>query len=90
MRPVRHEGHDWLFALDGQLHVEHDQESTTLRAGDSVSARVPHRFGRAPRRVPRGRHDAAGAAPVTVPTRVDHSSGSTSEAISSTVDSLPA
>ncbi|WP_229679978.1 helix-turn-helix domain-containing protein [Saccharopolyspora thermophila] len=46
VRPVRHEGHDWLYVLDGKLHVEFDHESTTLRAGDSVSfsARVPHRL----------------------------------------------
>ncbi|MCI2418666.1 XRE family transcriptional regulator [Saccharopolyspora sp. K220] len=46
VRPVRHEGHDWLFVLGGQLLVEFDQESTTLRAGDSVSfsASVPHRL----------------------------------------------
>ncbi|MEV0698495.1 XRE family transcriptional regulator [Saccharopolyspora sp. NPDC050389] len=46
VRPVRHEGHDWLYVLSGQLHVEFDQGTTTLRAGDSVSfsARVPHRL----------------------------------------------
>jgi transcriptional regulator with XRE-family HTH domain len=46
VRPVQHEGHDWLFVLSGQLHVEFDQGATTLRAGDSVSfsARVPHRL----------------------------------------------
>ncbi|MGW5644717.1 helix-turn-helix domain-containing protein [Saccharopolyspora sp. NPDC003752] len=46
VRPVRHEGHDWLYVLSGQLHVEFDQGTTTLRAGDSVSfsSRVPHRL----------------------------------------------
>ncbi|PKW13600.1 helix-turn-helix domain-containing protein [Saccharopolyspora spinosa] len=46
VRPVRHEGHDWLYVLSGQLHIEFDQGATTLRAGDSVSfsARVPHRL----------------------------------------------
>ncbi|MFI0465053.1 helix-turn-helix domain-containing protein [Saccharopolyspora sp. 5N102] len=46
VRPVRHEGHDWLYVLSGRLHVEFDQGTTTLRAGDSVSfsARVPHRL----------------------------------------------
>lgn len=46
VRPVRHEGHDWLYVLTGQLHVEFDQGATTLRAGDSVSfsSRVPHRL----------------------------------------------
>ncbi|MBB5154167.1 helix-turn-helix domain-containing protein [Saccharopolyspora phatthalungensis] len=46
VRPVQHEGHDWLYVLSGQLHVEFDQGATTLSAGDSVSfsARVPHRL----------------------------------------------
>ncbi|MFB9566656.1 cupin domain-containing protein [Saccharopolyspora hordei] len=46
VRPVRHEGHDWLYVLSGQLHVDFEQGATTLRAGDSVSfsARVPHRL----------------------------------------------
>lgn len=46
VRPVKHEGHDWLYVLSGQLHVDFDQGATTLRAGDSVSfsARVPHRL----------------------------------------------
>ncbi|TDD56648.1 helix-turn-helix domain-containing protein [Saccharopolyspora elongata] len=46
VRPVRHEGHDWLYVLSGRLHVEFDQGTTTLRAGDSVSfsSRVPHRL----------------------------------------------
>jgi transcriptional regulator with XRE-family HTH domain len=46
VRPVRHEGHDWLYVLSGQLHVEFEQDSTTLSAGDSVSfsSKVPHRL----------------------------------------------
>lgn len=46
VRPVKHEGHDWLYVLSGQLHVDFEQGATTLRAGDSVSfsARVPHRL----------------------------------------------
>lgn len=46
VRPVRHEGHDWLYVLSGRLHIEFDQDSTTLRAGDSVSfsSKVPHRL----------------------------------------------
>ncbi|MFD0923623.1 helix-turn-helix domain-containing protein [Saccharopolyspora rosea] len=46
VRPVRHEGHDWLYVLSGRLHVEFEQDETTLRAGDSVSfsSRVPHRL----------------------------------------------
>ncbi|WP_433870828.1 helix-turn-helix domain-containing protein [Saccharopolyspora sp. CA-218241] len=46
VRPVRHVGHDWLYVLSGELLVEFSEDSTTLRAGDSVSfsSRVPHRL----------------------------------------------
>lgn len=46
VRPVRHEGHDWLYVLSGELHVDFDQDSATLREGDSVSfnSNVPHRL----------------------------------------------
>ena len=46
VRPVRHEGHDWLYVLSGSLLVEFEQDSTTLRPGDSVSfsSKVPHRL----------------------------------------------
>ncbi|CAL99512.1 XRE family transcriptional regulator [Saccharopolyspora erythraea NRRL 2338] len=46
VRPVRHVGHDWLYVLSGELHVEFESDSTTLRAGDSVSfsSKVPHKL----------------------------------------------
>lgn len=46
VRPVRHEGHDWLYVFRGQLRVEFEQEHAVLSAGDSVSfsSRVPHRL----------------------------------------------
>ncbi len=44
--PVRHEGTDWLYVLSGVLHIEFDQDSTTLQRGDSVSfsAKLGHRL----------------------------------------------
>lgn len=46
VRPVRHEGHDWLYVLSGELHIAFDQDSTTLHEGDSVSfsSNVAHRL----------------------------------------------
>lgn len=46
VRPVQHEGHDWLYVLSGELRVEFEQDSVTLRAGDSASfgATVAHRL----------------------------------------------
>jgi transcriptional regulator with XRE-family HTH domain len=46
VRPARHDGHDWLYVLVGRLHIEFEQDSATLGAGDSVSfrSRVPHRL----------------------------------------------
>lgn len=37
VRPVQHEGHDWLYVLSGRLRVEFEQDSVTLEAGDSAS-----------------------------------------------------
>lgn len=44
--PIRHEGHDWLYVLSGELHIEFEQDSTTLHPGDSVSfsAQLSHRL----------------------------------------------
>ncbi len=46
VRPVQHEGHDWLYVLSGELRVDFEQDSVTLRAGDSASfgATVWHRL----------------------------------------------
>lgn len=46
MRPVRHEGHDWLYVFRGQLRVDFEQEHAVLSVGDSVSfsSRVPHQL----------------------------------------------
>ncbi|MFR9729080.1 helix-turn-helix domain-containing protein [Saccharopolyspora sp. MS10] len=46
LRPVQHEGHDWLYVLSGQLRVEFEQDAVVLRPGDSASfgASVAHRL----------------------------------------------
>lgn len=46
VRPVQHEGHDWLYVLHGRLRIEFEQDSVTLHSGDSVSfaSNVPHRL----------------------------------------------
>lgn len=46
VRPVQHEGHDWLYVLSGQLRIEFEQDAVTLSPGDSVSfgSNVPHRL----------------------------------------------
>ncbi len=45
-QPAKHVGHDWLYVLSGELHVDFGQDSVNLREGDSVSfsAQVPHRL----------------------------------------------
>lgn len=45
-QPAKHVGHDWLYVLSGELHVDFGQDSMNLREGDSVSfsAQVPHRL----------------------------------------------
>ena len=46
VRPVQHEGHDWLYVLSGQLRIEFEQDAVTLSPGDSVSfsSNVLHRL----------------------------------------------
>lgn len=46
VRPVQHEGLDWLYVLRGELRIEFNEQVTTLRPGDtaSFSSRVPHRL----------------------------------------------
>ncbi len=44
VRPVQHDGHDWLYVLSGQLRIEFEQDAVTLSSGDSVSfsSNLPH------------------------------------------------
>lgn len=45
-QPAKHVGHDWLYVLSGELHLDFGQDSMNLREGDSVSfsAQLPHRL----------------------------------------------
>ncbi|WP_376766033.1 helix-turn-helix domain-containing protein [Amycolatopsis pithecellobii] len=47
--PRTHEGHDWLYVLNGRLRVVLGEHDIVLRAGEVVEfdTRVPHWFGNA-------------------------------------------